>query len=71
MNYCRPQRAVLYTNHPYTKQNPCNGKQSTVVTNYSLQYWELYIDNCYSGQPSGAFAWGCLASDTRRGCKTS
>jgi hypothetical protein len=59
----------VHTNHPYTKLNPCKAKQTTVATSYSLQYHELYIDDALVGQP-GDVHWACVASDTRRGCKT-
>jgi hypothetical protein len=40
----------------------CKGKQTPVVTSYSLQYWEVRIEN---GTTSV-----CAASDGERGCKT-
>jgi len=52
----------------YTKLNTCKGKQSLVITNYSMPYFDVLIDNHYSGQPDAEFSWACLGTDTRYGC---
>jgi hypothetical protein len=58
--------------HKDSKINVCNGKQTTVVTNYSLVYWEVYIDNWYPFQPDTEYSYTCMASDpSYRGCATS
>jgi hypothetical protein len=55
--------------HKDSKINVCNGKQITVVTNYSLVYWEIYLDNWYPGQPNADYSWTCMSADpSYRGC---
>jgi hypothetical protein len=57
--------------HKDTKWNTCKGKQTLVVTNYSMVYWEVYLDNWYPGQPNADYTYTCLASDASyRGCAT-
>jgi hypothetical protein len=56
---------VIHTNHAYTKLNPCKSNQTTVVTNYSLPYWVLYVV-----RTDVSNTWTCVASDTHQGCKT-
>lgn len=54
----------------YTKYNTCKGKQTLVITNYSLLYWEIWVDNWYSGQPNEDYRFTCLGSDASHGCAT-
>lgn len=53
-----------------TKLNACKGKQELVITNYAMLYWEIYIDNWYSGQPSDQYKYTCLGLDDRYGCES-
>jgi hypothetical protein len=53
------------------KYNTCKGNQKLIITNYSMRYWEVYLDNWYSGQPNADYAWTCLGSDNHRYCSTS
>jgi hypothetical protein len=58
--------------HKDSKFNACKGKQKVVVTNYTMVYWEIYLDNWYSVQPAADYNFTCLASDSDyRGCATS
>jgi hypothetical protein len=58
--------------HKDSKFNACKGKQTLVVTNYAMQYWEIYLDNWYAAQPNTDYIYTCLASDSNyRGCETS
>jgi hypothetical protein len=50
------------------KYNACKGKQTGVPTHYELVYWDLVVDNWYSGQPAADYLYACLGSDTSRGC---
>jgi hypothetical protein len=50
------------------KYNACKGKLTAVPTHYALEYWELFIDNWYSGQPGADYLYTCLGSDTSHGC---
>jgi hypothetical protein len=56
--------------HSDTKLNACKGKQTLVITSYSMSYWELYVDNWYGGQPNTDYHSICVASDHRFGCAT-
>jgi hypothetical protein len=62
-------------NNSYTRKdrkfNACKGNQKLIITNYSLKYWEVYLDNWYSGQPNADYTWTCLGADNSRGCATS
>lgn len=53
-----------------TKLNACKGKQTLVIKSYYMQYWDVFIDNWYSGQPDADYQWTCLGSDDRYGCET-
>lgn len=53
------------------KYNACKGNQKVIITNYSMRYWEVYLDNWYSGQPNADYTWTCLGFDTSHGCPTS
>ena len=44
------------------KRNTCKGKQTLVITNYSMDYFDVYVDNWYDGQPSTEYTWACLGS---------
>jgi hypothetical protein len=46
-----------------TKRNTCKGKQTLVITNYAMDYFDVYVDNYYSGQPYTEYAFGCLGSE--------
>jgi hypothetical protein len=50
--------AALFTGH--TKLNPCKGRQSAVVTNHSLVYWQVGIQHDATS--------ACIASDGRPQC---
>ena len=53
-----------------TKRNTCKGKQTLVITNYAMDYFDVYVDNYYSGQPSTEYAFACLGSeDWGYGCE--
>jgi|SRR5215203_2055721 len=52
------------------KYNTCKGKQTVVVTNYTMHYWDIYVDNWYVGQPGEQYKSTCLAMDDRYGCET-
>jgi hypothetical protein len=54
----------------YTKYNTCKGKQALVITNYSLLYWDIWVDNWYGGQPNEEYHFTCLGSDSSHGCAT-
>jgi hypothetical protein len=54
----------------YTKLNVCKGKQTLVVKSYAMQYWDVFIDNFYIGQPDADYKWTCLGSDERYGCES-
>jgi hypothetical protein len=54
----------------YTRGNTCKGKQTLVITNYAMDYFDVYVDNWYDNQPSTEYAFGCLASkDWALGCE--
>jgi len=53
-----------------TKSNTCKGKQTLVIKSYSMVYWDVFIDNWYSGQPDADYKYACLGSDDRYGCET-
>jgi hypothetical protein len=55
----------------YNKYNTCKGKQNLVITNYTIAYWDIYVDNWYSGQPSDQYNWTCLGQDDRYKCQTA
>jgi hypothetical protein len=57
----------IETNHPYTKNNPCKSKQTTVVTGYSLVYSALYLSVSLGSSSLGTL---CVASNNSLGCKT-
>jgi hypothetical protein len=50
-----------FSNGPGAKLNPCKGKQTPVVTNYSQQYWEVRIEKDITSV--------CAGSDDRLGCQ--
>jgi hypothetical protein len=52
------------------KYNACKGKQTPVPTHYALAYWEVGVDNYYSGQPNADYRYVCLASQNWYGCAT-
>ena len=51
-----------FGNGPGAKLNPCKGKQTPVVTNYSQQYWEVRIEKDVTSV--------CAGLDDRLGCQT-
>lgn len=53
------------------KYNACKGSNVVSVTDISMLYWEIWIDNWYSGQPGADYRWSCYASDDRFGCVTA
>jgi len=55
----------------YNKLNACRGKQIVVVTKSTLVYWDIYLDNWYSGQPFEQYKFTCLGLDDRYGCQTA
>ncbi len=53
-----------------TRRNTCKGKQTLVITNYAMDYFDVYVDNWYNGQPAAEYAFGCLGSkDWGFGCE--
>lgn len=50
------------------KLNTCKGKQKLVITKYSVNHWDVYVDNYYDGQPYEDYAWTCYAVDGMHGC---
>jgi hypothetical protein len=52
-----------------TRRNMCKGKQTLVITNYVMDYFDVYVDNWYSGQPAAEYTWGCLGSKDWMGCE--
>jgi hypothetical protein len=52
------------------KFNACKGSQVVSITNTSMLYWDLYVDNWYDGQPWADYRYGCFASDARYECLT-
>jgi hypothetical protein len=53
-----------------TRRNTCKGKQNLVITNYSMDYFDVWVDNYYTGQPDTEYVYGCLASkDWGYGCE--
>jgi hypothetical protein len=54
-----------------TKLNACKGKQKVVITKYAMEYWDIWLDNWYSGQPSDQYKMTCLGLDGRYGCETA
>jgi hypothetical protein len=63
--------AVLPNNYrgKYQRSNTCKKSQKLVVTKYTMQYWDIYVDNWYSGQPSADYKFTCLGSDNLYGCE--
>jgi hypothetical protein len=56
--------------HKDTKRNTCKGKQNLVITSYSMDYFDVWVDNYYSGQPGEEYVYGCVASkDWGYGCE--
>ena len=54
----------------YTRGNTCKGKQTLVITNYSMDYFDVWVDNYYTGQPGTEYTYGCLGSkDWGLGCE--
>jgi len=51
------------TNPAFNKLNPCNQKQTVVVTGYSMPAWWLFVDDS-SGHAV------CVSSNASTGCKT-
>ena len=53
-----------------TRRNTCKGKQTLVITNYAMDYFDVYVDNWYDGQPAAEYVFGCLGSkDWGLGCE--
>jgi hypothetical protein len=55
----------------YNKLNACKGRQVVVVTKATMEYWDIYVDNWYSGQPGEQYKSTCLGQDDRYGCQSA
>jgi len=53
-----------------TKLNVCKKSQQLVITNYSMMYWDIFLDNWYSGQSYDQYKSTCFGLDDRYGCET-
>lgn len=62
--------AVLPNNYRgrYQKSNTCKKSQKLVVTKYTMDHWDIWVDNYYVGQPSDQYADVCYSDDTQYGC---
>ena len=55
----------------YNKYNVCKGRQVVVVTNYTMLYWDIYVDNWFSGQAADQYNYTCLGLDDRYQCESA
>ena len=62
--------AVLPNNNTgkYQKSNTCRKSQKLVITKYTMVYWDIWVDNYYTGQPSDQYADACYSDDGKYGC---
>jgi hypothetical protein len=62
--------AVLPNNNTgkYQKSNTCRKSQKLVITKYTMDHWDIWVDNYYYGQPNEEYAQACYSDDTEYGC---